>query len=291
MSRIAYVNGRYVPHRAARVHVEDRGYQFADGVYEVCAVMGGRILDLEPHLDRLARSLNELSIAWPLSRAALVQVLDEVVRRNRVRNGMVYLQITRGVARRDHPFPKAAKPALVITARAGSAAARTAQAEAGVRVVTLPDIRWARRDIKSVALLPNVLAKQTARAAGAFEAWMVDADGFVTEGASTNAWIVDADGNLVTRDLGHAILAGITRQVLVALAAEAKLNLVERKFSVAEAKAAREAFLTSTTAFVAPVVQIDDRVIGNGRPGSIAQRLGELYEMHARRQVTAVTNL
>jgi D-alanine transaminase len=290
MSRIAYVNGRYVPHRGAVVHVEDRGYQFADGVYEVCAVTNGQILDLAAHLQRLDRSLRELRIARPTSHAALAQILNEVVRRNRVRHGIVYLQITRGVARRDHGFPKAATAALVITARSTQPEGRAALAEAGVRVVTQPDIRWARRDIKSVSLLPNVLAKQAAREAGAYEAWLVDEQGYVTEGASSNAWIVDGDGNIVTRDAENAILSGITRMVLVEVARREGIGLVQRKFTVDEAKAAREAFMTSTTAFIMPVVQIDDCVIGNGRPGSIAGRLRALYDSHVHEQAS-ITNL
>jgi len=290
MTRIAYVNGRYVPHRDAVVHVEDRGYQFADGVYEVCAVVDGVIVDAAAHLQRLDRSLGELRIDWTMSHAALFQVLNEVARRNRVRHGIVYLQITRGVARRDHGFPKAAKPALVVTARSTPSGGRSALTEAGVRVVTRPDIRWARRDIKSVSLLPNVLDKQAAREAGAYEAWLVDEQGFVTEGASSNAWIIDGEGNIVTRNAEHAILNGITRLALVELARRDGIRVVQRKFTVDEAKAAREAFLTSTTSFVMPVVQIDDRVIGNGRPGSVANKLLALYESHAERQETAITH-
>ena len=197
MSRIAYVNGRYVPHHAAGVHIEDRGYQFADGVYEVMAVDNARLIDAAPHYDRLERSLGELLIDPPMTRAALDVVLREVVRRNRLRHGIVYLQITRGVAKRDHPFPDQAEPAVVATARRGGRPSPQHREE-GIGVVTVPDIRWARCDIKSISLLPNVLAKQAARDAGGYEAWQVDDDGMVTEGSSTNAWIVDADGNLVT---------------------------------------------------------------------------------------------
>jgi len=279
VSRIAYVNGRYVPHEMAQVHVEDRGYQFADGVYEVVAVDSGRLVDAEPHYDRLERSLDELAIAHPMSRRALDVVLRETVRRNRVRDGIVYLQVTRGVARRDHAFPEVSLPGVVVTARRGSRPP-PANIENGVRVVTLPDIRWERCDIKSISLLPNVLAKQAAREAGAFEAWQVDGEGNITEGASTNAWIVDADGNLVTRPLANTILSGITRLVLKALVEESGAKVIERPFSVEEAKTAREAFITSTTSFVTPVVQIDDRVIGNGKPGSTTARLVALYEAH-----------
>ncbi|HYM04644.1 MAG TPA: D-amino-acid transaminase [Stellaceae bacterium] len=281
MSRIAYVNGRYVPHRDASVHVEDRGYQFADGVYEVCAVAGGRIVDAGPHYERLERSLRELRILPPMSRRSLDHVLNEVIRRNRIVNGIVYLQVTRGVARRDHAFPKGVPPALVVTARATRPEAYAAQAEVGVKVVTLPDIRWERCDIKSVSLLPNVLAKQQARQAGAWEAWLVDDEGYVTEGSSTNAWIVDRDGNIVTRHLDNGILGGVTRLSMLELARREGVSIVERKFSVEEAKAAREAFSTSTTAFVMPIVQIDEAVVGNGHPGIMTLKLRDIYGRYA----------
>ncbi|MDX5362052.1 MAG: D-amino-acid transaminase [Alphaproteobacteria bacterium] len=277
MPRIAYVNGRYVPHAEASVHVEDRGYQFADGVYEVCAVKNGRLLDEGPHLDRLDRSLRELKIAPPMSRAALRVVLREVARRNLLRNGLIYFQVTRGVAPRDHAFPADTASSLVVTARPVDLGKAQARAEEGVRAVTHPDIRWKRCDIKAVALLPNVLAKQAAKEAGGYEAWLVDEAGYVTEGSSTNAWIVDRDGNLVTRALDTAILGGITRKMLMQVAQEAGVRIIERPFSTEEARAAREAFITSATSFVTPVTQIDDAVIGNGRPGSVAMRLRELY--------------
>lgn len=276
MSRIAYVNGRYVPHGEAAVHVEDRGYQFSDGVYEVVLVHRGRLVDEEPHLDRLDRSLSELRIEQPMPRAPLRQVMREMIRRNRISDGIVYIQATRGVARRDHPFPKNTRPALVMTARRLAMPDR-AKAEEGAAVVTIPDIRWTRRDIKSVSLLPNVLGKQTAREAGAYEAWQVDADGYVTEGTSTNAWIVTPDGELVTRHLGEQILSGVTRLSLIRLAREAGVTLVERAFTVAEAKTAREAFVTSATSFVTPVTRIDDTVIGNGRAGSVTMQIFDAY--------------
>jgi D-alanine transaminase len=276
MSRIAYVNGRYVPHREASVHIEDRGYQFADGVYEVVAVVGGKFADCTPHLDRLDRSLKELRIAQPMSRKALEQVMAEVVRRNRVERGIIYLQMTRGVARRDHPFPAKAETQVVMTAR--SIPPQPAKyGEEGVRAITTPDIRWQRCDIKSVSLLPNILAKQQAREAGAYEAWLVDAKGMVTEGSSTNAWIVTKDGKLVTRSVDNAILNGITRGTVLALAKAEGLEFVERPFSVDEAKGAREAFITSATSFVLPVTQIDDKVIANGKPGSLSLKLREAY--------------
>jgi D-alanine transaminase len=281
MSRVAYVNGRYLPHRQATVHIEDRGYQFADGVYEVIAVVGGRLIDLDPHLTRLERSLHELKIAMPMSRRALIQVLAEVARRNAVENGIVYLQTTRGVAPRDHAFPARARAQVVATARRWQTPP-AAEVEQGVKVIALPDIRWQRCDIKSISLLPNVLAKQAAREAGAFEAWLIDRDGMVTEGSSSNAWIVTRDGKLVTRAADHDILAGITRQSLFRLAGEAGLELVERRFSLDEAKSAREAFLTSTSSLVTPVTQIDDQVIGNGVPGSFTLRLRAAYVAYMR---------
>jgi D-alanine transaminase len=281
MSRVAYVNGRYLPHAQASVHFEDRGYQFADGVYEVIAVSNRRLVDGGLHMRRLARSLAELRIEKPMTERALGLVLAETVRRNRVLDGIVYLQVTRGEARRDHPFPAEARPSLVVSAQA---VAPTSQAaiEAGLKVITLPDIRWSRCDIKSVALLPNVLAKQQAREAGAFEAWQVDDSGFVTEGGSTNAWIIEGDGTVVTRPAENAILNGITRLRLIALAEENGIRVEERAFTVEEAKRAREAFLTSTTSFVMPVVQIDETPIGNGRPGSLSLDLRRLYESFAR---------
>ncbi len=280
MSRIAYVNGQYLPHREAAVHFEDRGYQFADGVYEVFAVRGGKLLDLEPHCDRLDYSLGELSIEAPVSRGALTMIIEEVIRRNRVAEGIAYLQITRGVAPRDHGFPKpAVHPAMVVSAR--NMPSKEVLRRTGVAVITVPDLRWKRRDIKTVSLLPNIMAKQMAVEAGAYEALQVDEDGAVTEGAATNAWIVTDKGELVTRKTDHAILSGITRLTAIELARSAQLKLVERPFTVAEAKAAREAFLTSTTSNIMPIVRIDDTEINDGKPGTITMRLGELYESHA----------
>ncbi len=276
MSRIAYVNGRYVPHREAQVHIEDRGYQFADGVYEVILVHRGKLVDEIPHLDRLDRSLSELRIDSPMPRAPMRQVLREMVRRNRINDGIVYIQATRGVARRDHPFPKNTKPALVMTSRRLAMPDR-AKAEEGVAALTIPDIRWARCDIKAVALLPNVLGKQQAREAGAYEAWQVDDEGYVTEGTSTNTWIVTPDGELVTRQIGEQILSGITRATLIGLADKLGVKLVERRFSVEEALDAREAFVTSATSFVTPITKINDRVIGNGRAGSVAMGILDNY--------------
>ncbi|MDF1790693.1 MAG: D-amino-acid transaminase [Thalassobaculaceae bacterium] len=276
MSRIAYVNGRFVPHSQAEVHVEDRGYQFADGVYEVVLVQNGVMVDEIPHLDRLNRSLDELRIAHPLSRGALRAQMRELVRLNRIRNGLVYMQVTRGVAKRDHPFPKNAKPSIVMTAKRISMPSQDT-VDNGVKVITIKDIRWERCDIKSVALLPNILGKQQARENGAFEAWQVDDDGNVTEGTSSNAWIVTQDGELVTRPATHDILNGITRLSILKLAARQGLKFVERPFSVEEAKKAREAFASSATAFVTPVTQIDDTVIGNGKAGTLSSGLRDSY--------------
>ena len=282
MSRIAYVNGRYLPRSAAKVSVEDRGFQFADGVYEVCEVRGGRLIDERRHMARLDRSLNELRIARPMSPAALAIVLRETVRRNRVRDGIVYLQITRGEARRDFAFPPAGtKPSVVAMARSTDVARLEQLAADGIAVVTVPDLRWSRVDIKSVALLPNVLAKQAARDRDAREAWLVDAHGRITEGASSNAWIVSRDGKLITHPLGRDILAGITRSVVIDVLKAQGLAFEERVFSVEEAYAAREAFVTSASQTVLPVVNIDGRPVGNGAPGLVAAALRRDYHRHA----------
>ncbi|WP_374448714.1 D-amino-acid transaminase [Stella sp.] len=285
MSRIAYVNGQYVPHPEAAVHVEDRGYQFADGVYEVIAVARGALIDEEGHMIRLERSLDELRIARPMGRPALAHIMREVVRRNRVVDGLIYIQMTRGVAPRDHAFPANAETSVVMTAKR-TKPANPALLRDGAKVITIPDIRWERCDIKTVSLLPNCLGKQQAREAGALEAWQVDArDGTVTEGTSTNAWIVTKEGEVVTRKADHAILNGITRiAVLEIIARQQGLKFVERPFTVEEAKNAREAFLTSTTAFVTPIVRIDDALVGDGKPGPVAKSLREAYLVHMTEQ-------
>ena len=282
MSRIAYVNGRYLPHRQAAVSIEDRGFQFADGVYEVCEVRGGRLVDERRHMARLDRSLRELRMARPMPASALSIVLRETVRRNRVRDGIVYVQVTRGAAPRDFPFPPEGTPStIVVTARAQDPSRLERLAAEGIAVVTAPDIRWKRVDIKSVALLPNVLAKQAARDRGAREAWLVDGEGKVTEGGSSNAWIITADGVLITRPLGNDILPGITRSVVMDVLAAAGLRLEERAFTVEEAWAAREAFVTSASQIVMPVVRIDGRPVGSGRPGPISQRLRTDFHRYA----------
>ena len=283
MGRIAYVNGRFVPHGEAVVHIEDRGYQFGDAIYEVWALFDGKLGDAEGHFARLERSLGELSIEMPMSRAALTLVLKETVRRNRVRDGLLYLQVSRGVATRDHAFPSPpVRPAVVMTVSATDRAAAEARAARGVSVVTTPEIRWGRCDIKTVNLIPNALAKQKARAAGAAEAWFVDELGFVTEGASSNAWIVDGEGRLRTRDTNANILRGVTRNSLLEVIRRDGLEVDERPFTPAEALAAKEAFITGAGTLVLPVIAVDGKPVGEGKPGPVAARLRRLYIEQAR---------
>ncbi len=278
MPRIAYVNGTYVRHAEAAIHVEDRGYQFADGVYEVCEVRHGFIIDLTRHLDRLGRSLGELRIGWPMSRAALIHVIREVLRRNRVRNGLFYLQVTRGVGRRDHVFPDAdTPPSIVVTAKRTDPGAIARKNAEGISAITVPENRWDRVDIKSVGLLPNVLARQQAKEAGAQEAIFVDVDGTVKEGAATNVWIVDREGTLRTRPAESGILRGVTRTTLMDVAKPLGLAIEETAFSVEEMLAAREVFITAATSICFPVVSVDGKTIGNGHPGSIAQNIREAF--------------
>lgn len=284
MARIAYVNGRYRPVTDTAIGIEDRGFQFGDGIYEVWSVNDGRFVDHEGHRARLERSLNELRIPLPVGFAALDVILREIVRRNRIRDGLVYLQVTRGVARRDHPFPAGhVHPTLVVTARSLDLKSAESRAEMGIGVITRPDLRWKRCDIKTVNLLPNVLAKQAAREVGAHEAWLVDEDGYVTEGSSTTAWILTGQGVLVTRQTDEKILWGVTRLAVMALAEAEGLRIEQRPFTVQEALDAREAFITSATSFVTPVVSIDARTIGNGVPGSVSTRLRALYREAAGR--------
>ncbi len=276
--RIAYVDGRYGPHGAAGVHVEDRGLQLGDAIYEVFRVDGNRILDEEEHLDRLERSVRELEMAMPMGRAALKLHLREIVRRNRIPHGFLYLQVTRGALRRDHPIPAMPpRPTLILTMRSYDRAGAAGRQRDGIAVVTRPDERWARRDIKTTQLLANALAKTAAKRAGGYEAWLVDAEGFVTEGASTTAWIVDRDGRVTTRALSHDILPGVTRRVILEAAAEAQLVVVERAFTPQEAKSAREAFISSASGAAVPVVAIDGVAIGDGKPGPLTRRIAELY--------------
>ncbi len=282
MSRIAYVNGRYLPFHDAKVHVEDRGYQFADGVYEVCEVRGGQLIDERRHLERLKRSLGELQIRMPISTRALGVILHEVVARNRIGYGIVYLQMTRGVARRDHAFPsREVRPSLVVTARALNRSRNEALAEQGIAVITVPDNRWGRVDIKTTGLLSNVLARQAALERGARDAWFVDEDGTVTEASSANVWIVTPAGTLVTRHADHAILRGITRAVLFDAIKAQGLPVQERAFTVEEAYGAREAFITSASQIVLPVIRVDGRTIGNGKPGPVATALRRAYHLYA----------
>lgn len=278
VGRIAYVNGRYLPHARAAVHIEDRGLQFADAIYEVVGVVGGEFLDEEEHLDRLQRSVGEIGMAMPMGRAALKLITREMARRNRVRDGLIYFQVTRGAVRRDHAVSDSPpRPTLIVTARNLDPNQTEQRREKGIAVITRPDERWARCDIKSTALLPNILAKTAARKAGAFEAWLLDDDGFVTEGASTSAWIVTKEGRVVTRDLSNAILPGVTRRIILEAAAEGQITVEERKFTLDEALAAKEAFITAATLGATPVVTIDGHTIGDGMPGPIAQRIQELY--------------
>jgi D-alanine transaminase len=284
MSRIAYVNGRYLPMRDAMVHIEDRGYQFGDGVNEVCEVRGGRLIDERRHLARLKRSLDALRIRAPMSPSALGVVLRETVARNRIGYGIVYLQVTRGVARRDHAFPASdVPPSLVVTARSLNMTRNEALAGKGIAVIGVPDNRWGRVDIKTIGLLPNVLARQAAVERGARDAWFVDKDGVVTEAASANAWIVTDAGALVTRQADHAILRGITRTVLFDVIEAQGLRVEERGFTLDEAYAAREAFVTSASQIVLPVVRIDGRAIGDGKPGPVAIALRREFHRYAER--------
>jgi len=282
MSRIAYVNGRYVSHRDAAVHIEDRGYQFSDGVYEVCEVRDGHLVDERRHMERLARSLSELRIPDPMTPKALSAVLHETVQRNRVKNGIVYLQVTRGVARRDHAFPpEGTPPSIVVTARTIERWKGEKEAVNGVTVVTYPENRWTRPDIKSVSLLGNVLAKQFAKEKGAREAWYVDRDGFVTEGSSSNAWIVTNDGKVMTHGASNGILRGITRTVILDVLKAHRLTLDERPFTVEQAYNAKEAFVTAASQIVLPVIKIDGRNVGDGKPGPVATALRADFHRHA----------
>ena len=276
--RVAYVNGRYLPFGQAGVHIEDRGLQLGDSIYEVANVLAGVPADEDAHLDRLERSLRELGMPMPMGRAALKLVMREMIARNRIANGFLYIQVTRGALKRDHvPPADPPRPTMIMTMRAQDMAALAERLDKGIGVSTQPDIRWGRCDIKTVQLLPNLLAKQAARKTGAFEAWMVDRDGFVTEGASTTAWIVDAEGQVVTRDLSNAILPGVTRRIMLEAMTQAGGKVVERKFTVAQAKVAKEAFLSSATGAAIPVIAIDGQKIGDGVPGPLTRRIRELY--------------
>ena len=281
MSRVVYVNGSYVPENEGKVSIFDRGFLFADGVYEVTAVIGGKLVDYDPHMERLERSLNEIAMAWPCSKAELRQMHQELIKRNKLDEGIVYMQVTRGAADRDFKFPKDARSSLVAFTQVMKLL-ENPHARTGVKVVTIPDIRWARRDIKSVMLLAPVLGKQRAYEQGAFEGWMIE-DGKVTEGTSSNAYIVK-DGKVITRPLSNAILAGCTRRSLFRMAKEHGVTIEERLFTPDEAYAADEAFLTSASNFVLPIVEIDGKRIGGGQPGPVVRKLREIYLEEVRAQ-------
>lgn len=283
--RIAYVNGRYLAHGEAAVHVEDRGLQLGDSIYEVIGVVDGRLCDVEEHFDRMERSLRELGMAMPMGRAALKLIVRELARRNTLRDGFLYMQVTRGAVRRDHPIPKRApRPTLIMTARGRDPAMARKLLEEGIAVVSRPDERWGRCDIKTTQLLANALAKTEARKTGAYEAWLVDRDGAVTEGASTTAWIVDRAGRLITRELSNAILPGVTRRVILEAAREAQLPVLEQHFTVAEASGAQEAFISSASGSAIPVIAIDGQRIGDGKPGQVTRRIQELYAARVAQQ-------
>jgi D-alanine transaminase len=275
MSRTVYVNGAFVPEEEARVSVFDRGFLFADGVYEVSAVLGGRLVDNEAHLERLRRSLGELRLESPVPVDGIPALQEELIERNGLEEGLVYLQVTRGAADRDFAFPSEATSTLVMFTQARRLLDEEA-ALRGMSVVTMPDLRWARRDVKTVQLLPASLAKQAALDAGADDAWLVE-EGLVTEGTSSNAYIVTGDGAIVTRPLSDSILHGITRRAVLALAAEEGLALEERGFTPEEARGAAEAFATSASSFVRPVVRIDGVTLGDGTAGPVTRRLRQLY--------------
>lgn len=284
MGRIVYVNGAYVDEADAKISVFDRGFLFADAVYEVTSVLDGKLIDFPGHLRRLGNSLGALAMPAPAEDAQIEAIHRELIARNGLVEGMIYLQVTRGAADRDFVYPPEPRPSLVMFTQA-RALADTAAGRDGIRVITVPDLRWKRRDIKTVQLLAPSMCKMMAKAAGKDDAWMVE-DGFVTEGTSNNAYIVTADRRLVTRDLSPAILPGITRAAVLAYAAEARITVEERAFSVAEAEAAAEAFVTAASAFVTPVVEIDGRPIGDGKPGPVTRRLREIYLSESRRRAS-----
>lgn len=283
MQKISYVNGAYVPHHLAAVHIEDRGYQFSDGIYEVIAIENGHFIDGSPHLDRLERSLAALEISTPMSRRAMQVVIRELLRKNHSNHGCLYIQITRGVAKRNHEFPKSTPPAIVMTL-SGPKTPSNKQRTEGVAAITYPDIRWGRRDIKSISLLPNILAKEQAARAHVREAWLHDTDGIITEGSSSNSYIVTQQGVIITHPANERILGGITRHTVLTLAKKKGFQIEERPFSIKEIEIAKEAFLTSTTSEVLPVVKIDNIIIGNGHPQEITQKLMQLYDSYRSTQ-------
>lgn len=279
MSRIVYVNGTYLPEADAKISVFDRGFLFADGVYEVTPIVNGKLVDYDAHIERLDRSLNELRMAWPCSKPELRAMHEELVKRNALKEGIIYMQVTRGVADRQFNFPRDAKSSLVAFPQV-MVLVDNPNVRTGVKVVTTPDIRWLRRDIKSVMLLAPVLGKQEAYEKGANEGWMVE-DGFVTEGTSSNAYIVK-DNTVITRPLSNRILAGCTRRALFRLAKEHDVKIEERAFTPDEAYAADEAFLTSASQFVMPIVEIDGKRVGGGQPGPVTRKLRDLFMEEAQ---------
>jgi D-alanine transaminase len=275
MSHIVYVNGEYLPEEDAKISVFDRGFLFADGVYEVTSVLKGKLIDNAGHIARLHRSLNELDMAAPASDNDIENIQKKLIEKNQIESGLVYLQVTRGAADRDFAYPKGVPSSLVMFTQQKNVI-ENPQAQTGMSVISVPDIRWQRRDIKTVGLLAPCMAKMAAKHEGADDAWLVE-DGYVTEGSSNNAYIIDANGTLITRQLGNEILAGITRKAVLQLAAEQDIKIEERLFSMEEAYAAREAFITSATTFVMPVTSIDGKPVGDGKPGELTLRLREIY--------------
>lgn len=281
MARIVYVNGEYVPEDEAKISIFDRAFLFADAIYEVTAILDGKLVDYDAHMERLHRSLNELDMAQPATDAEIREMHEQLMERNNLTNGLIYMQITRGVAERDFAYPEADAPQTMIAFTQEKDLAGSTQARTGIKIITIPDIRWQRRDIKSTGMLAQAMGKQAAKAAGVSDAWMVE-DGYVTEGTSNTAFIV-VDGNkLITRPLSNAVLPGITRRTILKLAATGAISVEERPFTVDEAKSADEAFLTSASSFVMPVVEIDGDMIGGGQPGPVTRKLREVYLEEAR---------
>lgn len=284
MSRIAFVNGQFVPHGDAYVHVEDRGYQFADGIYEVCEIRDGQIIDLDGHMTRMQYSLSELQIAMPMAVEALTVKMKQTVKRNYVQDGLIYLQVSRGVAPRNHAFPdRNVKSSIVLTAKSVSPTSKLAYYENGVSVISVPENRWARPDIKTIGLLPNCMAKQEAKEQGAFEAWFVDDEGMVVEGSSSNAWIINQDNEIITKNADGSILKGITRAAILKQVEDQNLTIIERAFSLREAILAKEAFISSATTIVLPVVKIDNHLVAGGKVGVMAQKLFQDFYQYAQK--------
>lgn len=283
MSRTVYVNGEYLPEEDAKISVFDRGFLMADGVYEVTSVLESKLIDFAGHMARLARSLSELEMAAPVSDSAMEEIHRELLHQNNVDEGLVYLQVTRGAADRDFVYPVDATPSLVLFTQK-KILTETPASQNGIKIIAIEDIRWGRRDIKTVQLLAPSMGKMAAKAAGADDAWLVE-DGFVTEGTSNNAYIVAGD-KIVTRDLSNSILHGITRAAVLRFAREAQMEIEERPFTIEEAQKADEAFITSASTFVCPVVDIDGVALGDGKPGAVAKRLREIYLDESRKTAT-----